>query len=501
MEVEGLVRRLIDMLTSAISCLAEHGPEGLLDDLHETYSIQAARRMWSLLGPVMASHNELKDSLRVFAAEPENEDTRKALEVVVKDLLSLNAALARDIESLLKDLEKPSELRRAVRTPLTQYLLDPTNETLRRLEILKLIRSEIDPARIAGRFNIHVSEVFRINYDYSVAGVRGAMMPAENRPTWIEQLDPNDPLLRRLEMVRLLRAGTPASAVARQFDALEDYVLLIGQEFARLGLPGIMTEYDIERFRSIHPDEIRICSYNLQGVGKDGAFRFRRMARELSTYRPDLIAFQEVVSGAGIDDTSLQVARWLSSMTGEHYGSHFTYCHQFMDKYPEGVGICARVPVKRVTNIDLTANLAKGLRPSMDRCAQMAETTVSNKEVILVSVHLDHIEAGGVRRAQTEKLLSELDRLTRDIDYYALILAGDFNDLDDSPALRLLKSAGYTDAYRVCHKTGGNTFPVPKPNARIDYILVKGQAEVVSAEVILNDPDLSDHLGVAVVLR
>jgi len=225
------------------------------------------------------------------------------------------------------------------------------------------------------------------------------------------------------------------------------------------------------------------------------------MARELSAYRPDLIAFQEVVSGAGIDDTSGQVARWLSAMTGEHYRSHFTYCHQFMEKYPEGVAICGRTALTGVTSIDLTANLAKGLRPSMDRRAQMAETTLLGKKILLVSVHLDHVEVGGVRLAQAEKLLSEIDKLTGNTDYYALILAGDFNDVEDSPALKLLKEAGFKDAYRVCHEAGGNTFAVPKPNARIDYILLKGPAEVVSAEVILNNPDFSDHLGVLAVLR
>lgn len=498
MELKDLVRHVADLLTPAISYLVKHG---VPDDAYfDTYTIHATRQIWSLLRETITARQELRSCFDAYAAAPEDESRKNTFEAGLKTVLFRDRALAGELYSVVRELQKSCVgTQRAAEVPL-EHVLPPTSETFRRLEILKLLRSGVEPGRIAERFKMQISDVFRINYDYSIAGARGAII-SEAFPAWIDQLDGNDPFLRRLEMVRLLRSGTPAAAVARQFDALEDYVLLLGQKFAQHGLPGIMTDEDVERFRAVNPNEIRILSYNLQGVRSDGSFRFRRMARELSRYRPDLIAFQEVVSGAGVDDTGGQIARWLSSMTGQHYRSHFAYCHQFMDKYPEGVAVCSRVPVKELTIIDLTIGLPKGLRPSMDRRAQMIETTLFGRKVILVSLHLDHVGAGEVRLAQAEKLLSELDRLTINADCYALILAGDFNDSQDSPALKLLKDAGYKDSYRACHKEGGNTFPVPQPDARIDYILVKGPAEVVSAEVILNNPDFSDHLGVVTVLK
>lgn len=501
MELDRLVRRLIDFLTPTVSHLAKHGREGLRVDLHlDSQLLQATRHLWGLLEPVISSRHELRHSLDAFGAAPEDEECRRAVRSVVKDILSHDVPLAREMESFFRDVDRnrcprTKELSLSVAGPP-----GPADKAFQRLEIVRLLRSGIDPNRIAAKFKVDLPEIFSTNYLYSTAGAEGAILTAGSAPTWVDQLDNKDPLLRRLEMVRLLRTGTPASAVARQFDALEDYVLLIGQRFAEHGLPGIITDEDKVRFGPLH-DEIRICSYNLQGVRKDGPFRFRLMARELSGYRPDLIAFQEVVSGAGVEDTGGQMARWLSSMSGEHYRSDFTYCHQFMDKYPEGVAVCARVPMKVAASIDLTANLSKGLRPSMDRRAHVAEAIVSGKKVLLVSVHLDHVKAGDVRRAQAEKLLSELDRLTLNIAYHALVLAGDLNDVEDSPALMLLKDAGYRDSYRACHKKGGATFPVPNPHSRIDYILVKGPAEILSAEIILNNTDFSDHLGVIAVLK
>lgn len=497
MELGGLVRQVVDLLTPTISYLVK---QGLPDDLSlNTHSIHAARRIWRLLEGVMTSHQELRNCFDAYGARAGDEGRRHALESELRGVLLANPLLVGAIDAALGELERTDPApERTQQAPLGGGPV--ADEAFRRLEILKLFRMSVEPGDIAERFKVPVSEVFRINYDYSVGGVRGALIP-ERTPAWIDQLDGNDPLLRRLEMVRLLRSGTPAAAVARQFDALEDYVLLLGQKFAQHGPPGIISDEDIERFHSVNPNEIRICSYNLQGVRSDGSFRFRRMARELSRYRLDLIALQEVVSGGGVDDTGGQIARWLSSMTGQHYRSNFTYCHQFMDKYPEGVAVCSRVPISALTVIDLTVGLPKGLKPSMDRRAQMAETTLSGKKVFLVSLHLDHIGAGEVRLAQAEKLLAELDRLTSSAGYHALVLAGDFNDIQDSPALKLLKKAGYRDAYRECHEKGGNTFAVPKPASRIDYILVKGPAQVVSAEVILNNPDFSDHLGVVAVLK
>jgi endonuclease/exonuclease/phosphatase family metal-dependent hydrolase len=139
--------------------------------------------------------------------------------------------------------------------------------------------------------------------------------------------------------------------------------------------------------------------------------------------------------------------------------------------------------------------LRDGLKPALPRKALLMEAEVFGRTAAVVSVHLDHGAAPEVRLAQAEKLVRNLEeRPANRADY--IVLAGDFNDADDSPTIRFLLSSGYRDAYRACHNDAGNTYPAGNPTARIDYILVKGTAEIRSSGLLLNDPDLSDHIGV-----
>lgn len=98
-----------------------------------------------------------------------------------------------------------------------------------------------------------------------------------------------------------------------------------------------------------------------------------------------------------------------------------------------------------------------------------------------------------------EKLVGELAVGAPDAS--CSILAGDFNDTEDSPVIHYLVSAGYTDAYRACHKGRGNTYPAGDLSKRIDYIFVKGHTTIVSSGLLVNDPELSDHAAIFAEIR
>ena len=204
------------------------------------------------------------------------------------------------------------------------------------------------------------------------------------------------------------------------------------------------------------------------------------------------------MSGGGVEDTGVQISRWASKMTGYNYRPFFAYCHPFMEKYPEGVSVSVRCAPEATKTIDLTG-LPRGLEPSLARNALAVTTEVFGRKVVFVSVHLDHSRDPAVRLAQAEKLVAEVEA---DAPTGAcLILAGDFNDLEDSPAIHSLLSAGYTDTYRALHGDAGNTYPAGGPQMRIDYIFVKGHAGVAASGLLPDDPDLSDHIGVYAEIR
>ncbi|MBF0329234.1 MAG: endonuclease/exonuclease/phosphatase family protein [Nitrospirae bacterium] len=315
----------------------------------------------------------------------------------------------------------------------------------------------------------------------------------------LDGLDSNDSILRRIEMVRLIKTGVRLEEVCVKFDAAPEYVMKLVQCYEKNKTIGILTEEDFAAYRSANPELIKVCTFNLHGTHKDNSSRPLLISRELSSLAPDICAFQEAIQSGG-EDTAGVIAKNLSHMTGRHYRAHFALCHLFMDKYPEGVAAVTNSAQANKQTIDLNKGLEKGLKPSMARFASACEVRLYGKEILFASVHLDYNKNKSIRLAQAKKLLKEIDRLYKN-KYYCQIIAGDFNDNADSPAMLFLAENGFNDAYRHCNATGGATYPSDAPTNRIDYIMVKGDAEIQSSSLVLKNPELSDHCGVFAVLR
>ncbi len=378
-------------------------------------------------------------------------------------------------------------------------ILDKDDHVLRRLEMIRLLRSGTPPEEIAEQFNTDMEYVYRINASFSLNGVTGILSDSPMK-NWPDRLDKEDLIIKRLELIRLLRSGTPPDAIAKEFHTSNDYIQRLDEMFSQNGVIGILTEEDFQKFRDLYPEIIRICTFNLHGVQKNDHLRYKRISQELSRLDPDLCAFQEVISGNGIEETSAQIAMQMSEITGYHYQTFYAYNHLFMDKYPEGVSVAAKFPLKKVQGIDLNHGLRDGIKPAMERYAAAAEIEIYGQRIIFTSLHLDHDENMKVRQAQAEKLLQELESLYGD-EYYCSILAGDFNDVEHSDVVKMIREDGYKDSYRKRHKSGGNTYTTSNPFTRIDYIMVKGDVDFLSAELVLDDPELSDHIGIYAVIK
>ena len=491
MEIEGLSRGLANLLAPFLAPFLRSGPGTAAQE-----APALVRAVWSKLSPHMEKNERLKESAEEVIAAPEDPDALGCFRMESKRLLRKNRGLANALEEAVRRAKAvlPGSGPQGWRD-----LLGRDEAVLERLEMIYLLRSGREPPEIAAQFRVDPGYPLRVNEWFSLAGVAG-LLSGEGVKSWLDRLDKGDPILRRIEMIRLLRSGTPARVVGRAYDALEDYIERIHERFSREGVMGILTEEDFDRFRSLHPATVRVCSLNLHGThhDEDGQQRFRRIAGELAPLDPHAACFQEVVSGAGIEDTGEQIARWISAMTGYHYRSHYSYCHLFMEKYPEGVGLALRTAPRRTRVIDLT-RLPGGLRPAMPRNALGAEAEIFGRRILFVSVHLDHSPDPKVRLAQAEKLVREIDGEGADVS--CSILAGDFNDTENSPAIDYLRSAGYRDAYRACHRGAGNTYPAGNPQSRIDFIFVRGQAAIVASGLLPNDPELSDHVGVFAEIR
>ena len=489
------VDTLADSLTELISPFLAFVIEGhKVGDADAPDMPDAVRLIRSRLAPHMEKDGAARAAALAVLSSPQDAHARKGLRTQLRKLLAGSAGLAKAIRPLL---ERPQHAQPQVAAPAWQDLLGRDDRLVERLEMISLLRAGRDPRDVASAFHMDMGRLFRLNTAFSLAGSAG-LLPEEGIGNWLDRLDRSDPILRRLDMIRLVRAGNPVNLVARQYDALPEYVERINSRYAREGLLGIVTEEELDRFQSLHPPNIRVCSYNLHGTHDGAAQRLRRLAGSFAQMDVHAAAFQEVVKEGEREDSGIETSQWISAMTGYHYTSYFAYCHQFMEKYPEGVAVSTRCPVKGETTIDLTL-LRDGLTPSMPRNALALEAEVHGRKIIFVSVHLDHNADPEVRLAQGEKLAAELGR--REEGAYASVLAGDFNDVESSPVMEYLRSMGYRDAFRACHREGGNTFPAGDAGSRIDYILVKGRATIVASGLLTDDPSLSDHIGIFAEIR
>ena len=294
------------------------------------------------------------------AALPNERNARSAFSIEIQRLLA-------------EDHEIKKRIEETIALPACVLHLRPTKagenrlgemRMVDRLEMIYLLRTGRTLEEVAKLFRIDIGLLVRLATSYSLAGAVG-LLPENGIE---DRLDRNDPILRRLEIVRLVRSGTPVAVIAQAYGVPEEHVERVNERFSRKGVLGVLTEDDLNRLVALSPSHVRVCTYNLHGIHTDSPFRFRRIAGELAAMEPHICAFQEAISGAGIDETSAQIGRWMSSITEYDYRSKFCYCHQFMEKYPEGVAVSLRSPLKRSRSVDLTA-LRDGLKPSMPRNA------------------------------------------------------------------------------------------------------------------------------------
>ncbi|HUF26786.1 MAG TPA: endonuclease/exonuclease/phosphatase family protein [Gemmatimonadaceae bacterium] len=166
----------------------------------------------------------------------------------------------------------------------------------------------------------------------------------------------------------------------------------------------------------------------------------------------------------------------------------------------------------------LTLGGPGGMPVEIPRGWNSVEAEVHGHWVRFVNTHLE-VDAPAYAPTQvdqTRELIEMLDRET-----LPTILLGDINSAADgssTPSYRLLREAGFEDAWERAHPgDGGHTFghaedlrnPEPVLSKRIDFILTRGPIEVRDAFVVGANPEArtaaglwpSDHLGVVSTLQ
>lgn len=231
---------------------------------------------------------------------------------------------------------------------------------------------------------------------------------------------------------------------------------------------------------------LRILSYNIHHAeGVDGKLDVPRIAQVILSVDPDLVALQEVDKNTirtGKVNQDIELSR-LTKMNSV-FGSNITF-----QGGQYGNAILSKFPIIKNKNF-LLPNVDSGEQ----RGLLQSQIQISNKENILFfSTHLDH------RRSDTERLASAkaINQIISLDNKSPAILAGDFNDVPDSPTLKELGKVWLRTNKKILR-----TIPASKPSRQIDYIFVqpKERWKIIESQ-ILDEDIASDHRAIFSIIE
>ena len=231
---------------------------------------------------------------------------------------------------------------------------------------------------------------------------------------------------------------------------------------------------------------LRILSYNIHHAeGVDGKLDVPRIAQVILSVDPDLVALQEVDKNTirtGKVNQDIELSR-LTKMNCV-FGSNITF-----QGGQYGNAILSKFPIIKNKNF-LLPNVDSGEQ----RGLLQSQIQISNKEnVLFFSTHLDH------RRSDTERLASAkaINQIISLDNKSPAILAGDFNDVPDSPTLNELGKVWLRTNKKILR-----TIPASKPSRQIDYIFVqpKERWKIIESQ-ILDEDTASDHRAIFSIIE
>lgn len=250
---------------------------------------------------------------------------------------------------------------------------------------------------------------------------------------------------------------------------------------------------------------IRCITLNLEGLSHRWfERRASSLIEHLKPYEPDILLLQETTFRNSIPNynqsQAIGVGLGLKFVVFAPYGNPI----EVMSSDQGGVGIVSRWPLLSVRNRRLPSGHDQ---PPDSRVALIAVVDTPEGPLETVTTHLSwRPEDAQVRLVQTGLILDDFARESADQPNQKTLLAGDFNAIEEEPAIQLV-SERLQDVYRVQNPsepgfTWTKTNPLARmdmPNRRLDYIFCPKGVEIAKADVILNQPGtpyLSDHFGV-----
>ena len=239
---------------------------------------------------------------------------------------------------------------------------------------------------------------------------------------------------------------------------------------------------------------LRLLTLNLWNISQPLEPRYHALAAGLKKLRPEIVCLQEVYRDP---KSGRSQAGLVAQMCG--LGHHME---------EKGLAIISSQAAIRSAFEPLPQ-----MPDDPPRNVLLAEFVVEGRRLLLANTHLAYrpktIEG---RKKQAQAVLTAIRRHDPKPGGCPKVLCGDFNDVADSPAIRLVLNdkIGFRDAFRECHpRSRGYTYSPPRnpyvdpswtEDQRIDYIFLTRGLKAKTCSVVFDNTRglrfVSDHFGV-----
>ena len=237
----------------------------------------------------------------------------------------------------------------------------------------------------------------------------------------------------------------------------------------------------------------RLLTLNLWNISEPLEPRYRALAAGLKKLRPEIVCLQEVYRDPKSGRSQAELVAEMCRLN-HHVGEN-------------GLSIISSQPAVRSAIEPLPQ-----MPDDPPREVLLAEYMVEARRLLVINTHLAYqpkmVEG---RRKQAQAILAAIRRHNPKPGDCPKVLCGDFNDVADSPAIRLVldDEAGFRDAFYECHpRSRGYTYAPRNPyverswteDQRIDYIFLTRGLKAKTCSVVFDNTRglrfVSDHFGV-----
>lgn len=246
-----------------------------------------------------------------------------------------------------------------------------------------------------------------------------------------------------------------------------------------------------ENRETFSPKYLTVMTYNIHhGMGIDDVLDLDRIADLIRKSQADLVALQEV-------DVKTERVQGLHTMKylAEKLDMEWVFGQNLsFQGGGYGNGILSAYPIESWTNEHFPPYLEgeqRGLLQTVIRCQGLT--------IAFWNTHLDHRPDDTERKQSAATIVEKSDTLR-----YPLVIAGDFNDIPESPVIQILNQS-FQDSWHITGHDSGYTFPALAPERRIDYIFYRHHSDshfrLKPVKSTIRKSPASDHLPLVVVFK